>query len=221
MKKICALIAAVLALQLVSVFALAGGGFTSSPSLEKAPTLIESENRDESCSAVVSVHSYGERDKLDNLFAAIMKDAYDRVVGSEDLGSISPDVKALAEAYGVESKALVASELFAVVICGCEYYEEHEEHNFYIGIQPTVVENFAGLLSYNGVEWKLVETELKDGVLKFELDEDAAYTILLHDGTGRAPFNFPWWIIIVVIVVLGSAYVYYRNKNKKGKNEAA
>ena len=218
MKKICALIVALLLLQLVSVFALAGGGFTSSPSLEKAPVLVESENIGESCSASISAYSYGERNNFDNLFAAIMMDAYDRVVGSEDLGSISPEVKALAEAYGVESNVLVASELFAVVINECE---EHSDHSFCVSVEPTVVENFAGLLSYNGVEWKLVETELKNGVLEFVVDEDAAYTILLHDGTGRAPFQFTGITIIAAVVVAaaGVVLVYYRSK--KGKNEVA
>lgn len=212
MKKICALIVAVLLLQLTAVFAFAGGGFTSSPSLVKAPVLVDSENRGDSCSASVSVYSYGERDKLDRLFAAIMKDAYSAVVGNENLGDVSPEVESLAEHYGVESEVLVASELFAVVISDCD---EHLTHNFYVEVEPTVTENFAGLLSYNGVEWELVETELKDGVLKFAVEEDAAYTILLHDGTGRARINFPWWILIVVAFVLVATYVYYLIKKKK------
>ena len=217
MKKICAIVLAVLLMQLVSIFALAAGSsFVSSPALSPAPELVEQIKDSEGCTAEMKVYGYGERNKLDKLFAAIMADAYDRVADAEDLGEIDADVKALAEAYGVESSVFVASELFAVVSEGCD---AHEPHSVTVRIKPTVIENFAGLLRYNGTDWEVVETELDDGVLKFSVDEDAAYTIILHDGTGKAPSNLWLWIIIIVVVVLAAGTVavsvYYKSKKNK------
>jgi hypothetical protein len=192
-------------MQLISVFALAqGSSFVSSPALSPAPELVEEIKASDECTAEMKVYGYGERNKLDKLFAAMMADAYDRVSGADDLGEIDEDVKALAEAYGVESGVLVASELFAVVSEGCD---GHDPHTVTVRIKPTVVENFAGLLRYNGKDWEIVETKLEDGVITFEAAEDAAYTVLLHDGTGKVSSGSGLWIAIGSVAAVAVAAV--------------
>lgn len=187
MKKICALIVAVLLLQLTAVFAFAGGGFTSSPELAPAPGLEGEVEKHENCVADIKIYAYGDRNQLKKSFATIMEDAYNKISGTADLGEIGESVGELADELKVDSSVLVASELFAVVSEGCYGHKSHGTVG--IEIKPIITENFAGLLAYDGNEWSIVESEVKDGVILFDHAGDAVYTILLHDGTAKEPAN--------------------------------
>ena len=203
MKKICAVIIAVVMMQILAVLAFANGSFVSSPSANEAPGFTQITPGDDGCTVTVNICAYGDRGELeDKMLAALMADAYEKISGSGDLGILGEEVEKLADRLGLESEALVASDLFAI------YYEDGEEHGSHgsvkVAIEPTFLENFAGLLRYNGATWELVDCKIDGDVLVFDFEDDAVYTVLLHDGTaseGNA--------LAVVISIIAGIFVLF------------
>ena len=222
MKKISAVVIAVIVMQLLSVFAFADSSFVSSPSGVSAPVLTQISKETESCTAEVKVYAYGERSKIeDKVFAAMMTDAYEKIAGSEDLADLGEDVAKLADKINVESEVLVASELFALIAESCDGHEPHG--SIKVAVEPTIVENFAGLLKYNGVEWEIVECKKDNGALVFDFEEDAVYSILLHDGTASSTSSLAVTISIIsggVVALVVVLLVVFFIKKKKDETEA-
>lgn len=224
MKKVCAVAIAVVVIQLLSVFAFANSSFVSSPSGVSAPKVTQISKETESCTAVFKVCAYGERSELeDKLFAAMMTDAYEKIANSEDLGELGEDVEKLAASLNIDSDVFVASELFALFVNGCDVHGEHGAVK--LAVEPTVVENFAGLIKYNGVEWEVVECKLDKGAIVFDFEEDAAYSILLHDGTATSGNALVTTISLiagaVVVVVIALLIVCIKKKFGKDTTEDA
>ena len=66
MKKILMAICMALMMLSVGVTAFAASGsFTSSPSANRAPTVVEFENASEDCTATIVIYAYADRDSLD------------------------------------------------------------------------------------------------------------------------------------------------------------
>ena len=165
--------------QLLAIFSFAAGdgAFVSSPTGSAAPELVDVVVA-EGCNSEIKITAYRDRSELDPDFAAVMESAYNTLLGTEDLGAIGTAVTDAATKYGVESGELLASELFAVYSVNCE---SHEGHVAKVTIKPAVVDNFVGLLRYDGSEWSIVEAELNDGKLTFDFTTDAVYSVLLTE----------------------------------------
>lgn len=218
MKKIITFLFALLMITslLVTVFA-DNDAFVSSPSAVKAPELVDYENEDEDCTAVLVICAYADRSNLSEESKATLEEAYAAIVNSEDLSDLTEELDKLAKKLNVDSSVFAVSDLFDISYAGCVTHDEHGV--FTITLKPHMLDNFAGLLHYKNSEWVLVEhAEVnEDGIhLTFEEDELSPFAIVVHDGTAE-PNSFPWWILIlVVIVVCGlTAYTVTRKKNEK------
>ena len=225
MKKICAVVIAIIMMQILSVLAFANGSFVASPSASDAPGFTQITPGGDGCSVTVNICGYGDRGELDDkMLAALMTDAYEKISSSDDLGSLGAEVEKLADSLRVESEVLVASELFALYHDGCDGHDTHSSVK--VALEPTLLENFAGLLRYNGVEWELVECELDGDVLVFDFEEDAVYTILLHDGTateGNALASIIFIIsgIFVILIIFLLIIFFIKRKKDEEEEEAA
>ena len=102
MKKI--LMAIFMALMMLSVgvtaFA-ASGSFTSSPSANRAPTVVEFENASEDCTATIVIYAYADRDSLDAAAKAKLESAYASVAAAKDLGALGTPFVAQQEALSL------------------------------------------------------------------------------------------------------------------------
>ncbi|MBR2965733.1 MAG: hypothetical protein IKC34_04200 [Clostridia bacterium] len=224
MKKICAVIIAVVMMQLLALSAFAGGAFVSSPSASDAPGFTQLPSESEDCTVKVTICAYGDRADLENkLLAAMMTDAYEKIADSEDLSALGEDVEKLASKLNVNSEILVASELFALYSTDCDGHAAHGDVR--IAIEPTLLDNFAGLLKYNGVGWELVECEIDGEVLLFAFDEEAVYTVLLHDGTASEENALATVVSVIaglfVIVIIILLIVFFIKKKKDGEDEVS
>ena len=183
MKKI--LMAIFMALMMLSVGVTAyaaSGSFTSSPSANRAPTVVEFENASEDCTATIVIYAYADRDSLDAATKAKLESAYASVAAAKDLGALGYGVKALANSLDLTTDQLFVSDLFDI---SCENCEDHDKHqSFTITVSPSSVVNYAGLLHYENGEWKLLEsTVTKDGKITFSVDDFSPFAIVVHDGS--------------------------------------
>ena len=76
MKKILAVVFAVIMVVSAGVMAFAQGGFVSSPSVNPAPVIVEVVYDEESCEPRIVVTPYSERDTLDEEREEDMNEAY-------------------------------------------------------------------------------------------------------------------------------------------------
>lgn len=211
MKKILAFSMVLLLALLMTVAVTADpGAFISSPSGNSAPTLIDFSNESDACTAEIKICAYSDRDTLDDAARAKLEEAYASIVGTTDLGSLNSALKDLAEKLQISSDQLAVSDLFDISYVDCDAHTDHGE--FTITLKPTVLENYACLLHYNGSAWELVEySEVsEDGAhLTFVTDDLSPFAIVVHDGTAVLPVdddgNQTAVIVLGAVAVLGAA----------------
>lgn len=223
MKKILtvAVIAVMLLIPAVSAFA-ANDSFVSSPSGILAPELIEGTNADKDCEAVVSISSYADRDQLPQEMREMLEAAYLSIAQTSDVGTLTDDVKDLAEELNITTDKLAARDLFDIHYSDCETHDGHSSFTVKLGFEN--LENYAGLLHYTDEGWELVESELKsNGELTFTVDSLSPFAVLVHDGTAVVEDNSNLgWKIALDVLILGEAvalgYLVYRfvKKPKSG-----
>ena len=183
MKKILTIISAVLVFLCFGATAFAANGsFTSSPSANKAPVLVEYDNETPECTATIVVCAYADRHTLDDAAKANLEAAYATIASTSDLGTLGYGVKTMANSLNVTTNHLYVRDLFEISYEDCVGHEDHA--NFTITVKPSSVMNYAGILHYDNGVWELVEsTVTKDGEITIQVDDLSPFAIVVHDGS--------------------------------------
>ncbi|MBO5269651.1 MAG: hypothetical protein J6B77_02620 [Clostridia bacterium] len=186
MKKVLIIFATVALLMSMSIYAFAApGGFVSSPSGNKAPTLVES-NNNAGCDAKVVVTAYGDRSDLAEAERLALEAAYTSVVNTPDVSVLNDAIKDLADAYKVTTSELAVSDLFDVSTTACS--AGHSSHSFNVTLEAETLNNFVCLLRYSNGEWFVVENVTltqEEKKLEFVEDEFSPFAIVVS--TEKAP----------------------------------
>ena len=218
MKKILTISFVLVILMSTMLTAFAGGSFVSSPSKNLAPELIEFQNASDACTAQIVITAYADRATLGEK-ADVLTEAYAIIVSAQDLGEVDADIADLAKELNVDSAGFAVSELFDVTYVDCDGHEVHGE--FTITIKPTSTENFAAMLHYNGTEWEVIESEVKDGEITFVAELFSPFAIMVHSDLPAASSNATPWIIggIALLLILIIIIILILVFRKKKKNE--
>lgn len=162
MKKLFAIILmAIMVSTMVFSASAAPGSFIESPSLNKAPIIIEYYNEDGDCIGEIYVTSYGDRNVLELVERENLESAYDSIRNSTTVSVLIPDIVDVAEKLNVSPDNLAISDLFSISLDDCI---NHDEHGYFsIKLQPDTVENFVGLVYFENGEWHVVEDAKLDG----------------------------------------------------------
>ena len=229
MKKIMILLTVAVMILCLTTSVFAAGGFTESPSSVSAPVLVEYEAKDPSCGASLFLCAYANRAILADDERAVLEAAYASIAGASDLGGLNAGIGDVAKALRITSAQLAVSDLFALTMSGCETHDAHGE--IAVIIQPRVLENFAGLMYFDGAKWHLVEEcEVSaDGTkLIFDAVEMGPYAILVHDGSGVVPgadgVNWLLAAAIAAAVAVGFTFFFiilFKKKKKDDEEKAA
>lgn len=210
MKKILTVLMVCLMLVSLSVPALAApGAFVASPSNNAAPVLVETERTDKACTAYVSLYAYADRESLSDDLCAQLEQAYASVAGCQDLGTLNSAIAALAETLSITSAQLAVSDLFVLTVTDCDAHEEHDA--IMVTVKPHVLDNYAGVMYFDGSSWSLVERSevSEDGLqLTFEVKAPGSYAILVHDGSAVLPEpdeNGNILLIIAIVAAIAAA----------------
>ena len=225
MKKLFALCLTVVMAVSLSFSAFAAlGSFVSSPSGNSAPVLVSGENTSEDCVAEIIITAYADRDKMTEDARQKIEEAYSKIVGTQDVSSLSAAIAEAANKRGLNPAELAVSDLFDISSTNCEGHSAHG--HFDITLKAETLKNFAFLLHYHGGEWHLVDnaTVTNNGEnLEFDANEFSPFAIVVYTGEAPvepAPANNTLKIVIIAAVVaiaIGAAAVVAFNFIKKKK----
>ena len=220
MKKFVVLcLAMVMGLSMsLSTFAADLGAFLKSPSLNPAPTVTGFECDDEECTSKIKVTPYTERDTLDEDARKRLEEAYKQIVSDDTNNPFYQALKELAEQTGLDLDQLSVSDLFDISYYECE---DHEDHNgFTITINAETLENFVGVVQFDGEKWtvlEVIEWNEFDKTVTFRCDELYPVAIVVNNDPGRAPQtgdNSMLYLGIALAAAAGLAIVLVSSKKK-------
>ena len=213
MKKLVALcLTLVLALSLsVSAFA-ANGAFISSPSANKAPEIVNTD-------PAIKVTPYADRDDLVDLDTEEMEEAYRQIANVIENNAFSQALKELAKEQGKASSELSVSDLFHVNV---EDATPDEQGGYTITIKLEDLENFIGLMQFNGTEWKNVEIisiDKENGTVTFRVTESGPIAVIVDNGTGSSTpptgDNAMMYLGVCLVAAAGLVVVLVNSKKKR------
>lgn len=203
MKKLFVFCLALVMVLSMSITAFAAGGFVSSPSGNKAPELISSENESEDCEAELEITPYSERSDLSEEEREAIEEAYEIISNTEDLTELNDKLKEIAKDLGIDGSNLAVSDLFNIDSTDCD---EHDGHGaFDIKLSAETLKNFVALLRFDGTNWVLVDgAKVENDHLMFTSKELGNFAIVVDNGstpkTGDSTNVYFW-----VMVLAGSA----------------
>lgn len=221
MKKIiafCIALVMMVGMCLPSFAAL--GGFISSPGGKKGPELVDYDNANSECTAILIITSYADRHTLDDATRAKLEEAYSIIVNSTDITTLNAALAKLADDQNMDGKKLAVSDLFDISYYSCDIHDDHGA--FTVTIKPETLTNFVGLLHLNGDEWELIDNakvEEQDGeeVLTFTIEELSPFAIVVNtdEEAPQTSDDFQWLFYIALMVVSAAAMVFIGFKLKE------
>ena len=212
MKRLVVVLAIVIAICAMSVSAVAElGGFIESPSANGAPTLVP-----EDSDASVNVVAY--RDRVDTLTEGELtsfENAYKSIVASTDVASMNSKLPRIASRLKVYADKLAISDIFFITVDG-------DLEDGIASITSETLDKFVSLLYFNGSNWVVVDTDIKDGnIIEFTAVPGAYAVVVSTDATpdyGESGCKIsPISIIIIIIVAaaLVTTYILIRKAKRK------
>lgn len=220
MKKFFAFLmtAVMLAALCVSAYA-ATGEFLDSPSLVSEPELIKAEPSNHECTAKLLITAYANRNTLDDATRAIIEKAYDDIANSAVInGQLKTEFEAIAADKKLDMSDFVAGTLFDVSYFECEQHTSHR--GFTITIAPEVVDNYVGLIHFDGEKWTLVDSTLdKDaGTITFYVDSLSPFALVYSTKSTQTGDSSSAWIYVVLMVVSAASIGVIGYKLSKKEN---
>lgn len=217
MKKLLAILMALVMVFSLSLTAFAApGAFIESPSNNKAPEVIESENESEDCDGEVIVIPFDERDKLPDDDKDKLEDAYDDIKENPDVTDIVPGLEDVAKDKGIDPDDLGVSDLFYIDYTGCDDHDEHGD--FDITLKHEDADNFVALIVYKDGKWEIVkDAKIVGDHLVFTGDAPYPYAIVVDTGAklSQTGDNSNIWVYVVVMAVSAVALVIFWKKSRK------
>ena len=193
MKKLVMISLAIMVVLGMSISAIAAtGGFIVSPSRNQAPELIEVKPSDDKCTVEVEVTAYADRDQLSADGRAAIEDAYTKIMGAANLGSLSSSIADVAANLNANVEDFAVSDLFNVSASGCESHNAHGKVSVTLGADTLA--NLACVIAYNNGEWSVIEgaTVSEDGkTVTFETDKFGPIAFVANTGSVSADVEEP------------------------------
>lgn len=191
MKKALSILMALLILMSMSLTVFASpGAFVNSPSINKAPELVDVKRLSKECTALLVITPYSERHTLPDDKLELIEFAYREIVGATDITAFNADFASHVAGKKIPAKDLAVSDLFDVSYYGCDDHERHE--GFEIVVSAETLNRFVGLLHLHNGTWDFIEgarVEEVDGVghLYFSVEELSPFAIIVNTNDGTKP----------------------------------
>lgn len=185
------------------------GAFLSSPSGNPAPELVDFSHDDHDCPANLKITAYKNRDTLSDSALSAIESAYNQIASTEDLADIYPEFKNIADELGILSTDLVVSDLFDISYIDCDIHNLHDG-KFRIKLSAETLDNFVGLLYFDGENWSLIEsaTVSDDGeYLEFSTELLGSFAIVVDtsDDGPDIPVTGDTFRTIMLVMMISSA----------------
>ncbi len=225
MKKSLAFCLTIIMVMSISVTAFAvPNGFLVSPSGNPAPGVVTFDPKDDDCTASLIITPYGDRHDLPDDLREIFEEAYEQIVGADDIADLNDDLKKVAEDKNIDSENLAVSDLFNLHAIGCDIHDDH--YGFDIVLEADTLNRFVGLVQLNSNgEWELITNAqvIKNGNhLKFTVDYLSPLAIIIDttiysDKTPQTGDNsmVDTYAILMALSALAIVFVLVKGKKQK------
>lgn len=227
MKKITAIVMAVILAFSVSVIAFAKGGFIASPSGNKAPEIIEIIYEDGSCKPKIVVTPYAERYKLDEKRRTDLEAGYNEIAANKDLTKLCAALTGVANSKKIDPLNLAISDLFDVTA-----YHTRNDHIYCGSITLTLssetLKNFVALIHRNSEtgEWEHIADAVYNeeaSTITFACRDFSPFAIVVDTKastvpeTGELPLQIiiPAAFVVVTAVSLAAVLVVLKKKKQE------
>lgn len=207
MKKVLAVVFAVIMVASAGVIAFAQGGFVSSPSVNPAPVIVEVVYDEESCEPRIVVTPYSERETLDEEREEDINEAYDEIAANEDLTNLCEALEIVAAEKGIPVENLAVSDLFDVTA-----YHTRDDHEYCGSIRVTLasetIKNFVALLHRDKQgNWEVVPDVIvhaDENAIEFSARDFSPFAVVVDTSEGGLP-NTGEALLIPAIAMFVSA----------------
>lgn len=206
MKKILAVVFAVIMVVSAGVMAFAQGGFVSSPSVNPAPVIVEVVYDEGSCEPRIVVTPYSERETLDEEREEDMNEAYDEIAANEDLTNLSEALEAVAVEKGIPVENLAISDLFDVTA----YHTTDHEYcgTIRITLSAETIKHFVALLHRNKQgNWEVIQDVIVhagENAIEFSAIDFSPFAVVVDTSADDLP-NTGEALLIPAIAMFVSA----------------
>ena len=222
MKKILAVILAVIMVVSAGVLAFAQGGFVSSPSGNEAPEITDVQYGEDSCNPRIVVTPYNEREELDEARKNAIIAAYNDTAENKDLSKMCAALSGVAASKGLSVLQLAVSDLFDITAY-------HNGDHDYCGIititlSSETLRNFVALL-HRGADgtWEVVPDVTVDyasNTISFQVRDFSPFAVVVDTEAENVPDTGSEIIIPAVVMFLSGislAVVLFSLKKKKAE----
>ena len=222
MKKILAVILAVIMVVSAGVLAFAQGGFVSSPSGNEAPEIEDVQYSDDSCNPRIVITPYNEREELDESRKNAIIAAYNDIAENKDLSKMCAALSGVAASKGLSVLQLAVSDLFDITAY-------HNGDHDYCGIititlSSETLRHFVALL-HRGADgtWEVVPDVTVDyasNTISFQARDFSPFAVVVDTEAENVPDTGSEIIIPAVVMFLSGislAVVLFSLKKKKAE----
>lgn len=222
MKKLFVVILSAVMIASLSVTGLAAS-FVSSPSGNKAPTLISYDFESDACNATLEVTAYADRNTLSADAKTAIETAYDVIKRTNDVSSLNADLAALAADKDIDGKNLAVSDLFDISYENCDPADHANHGKVTIKLSAETLADFVGILHYVNGNWELVSGATVSGdEVTFTVSSLSPFAIVVDNTPDSPPTKDNTNIYILVAVAalsLAAAAVCFKmSRRKEGAN---
>ena len=222
MKKFLAIILMVVMVCAMTLsVSAAPGGFIQSPSLNKAPILVEYYNSDGECIGVLYITSYADRNVLELSEREIIESAYESIRNTNSVSSLNSQLSDIAANLNVSAGNLAISDLFNLSMEDCPLHDDHGY--FSIKLQADTLEHFVSLMYFEDGKWHIVDDAKIDGeYLTFTTDVPRALAIVVDvdDSVIDVPVTgdiIPWMLMALMAISAVGIIILVISYKKKGR----
>ena len=210
MKKVLAILLAMVMVISGSVMAYAKGGFVSSPSGNEAPAIIEVIVDEDGCTAEIIITPYSERDELAKEAKEAMIAAYNEIAANPNLTNLCSALKAVADFLGILYENLAVSDLFDITVNRTHVPYPHEYcGKVTIVLKSETFNSFVALLHRNSDgTWEVVQDVIADAennTITFSSGDFSPYAVVVDTSADSFPDTGENIFILAAVMFVSAA----------------
>ncbi len=221
MKKVFIVLLSAVMIASLSLSGFAAS-FVSSPSGNKAPTLVSFDFESDECNATLEVIAYSDRNTLSADAKTAIETAYNSIKSANDVSSLNTDLAALAADKEIKGTNLAVSDLFDISYENCEATVHASHGKVTIKLSAETLADFVAVMHYKNGAWELVSGATVSGdEVTFTVDSLSPFAIVV-DATPDSPPTKDngniYLLVAIAALSLAAAVVCFKKSRKEGAN---
>ncbi len=222
MKKVFIVLISAIMIASLSVSGFAAS-FVSSPSGNKAPTLVSFDFESDECNATIKITAYSDRNTLSADGKTAIEAAYTSIKSANDVSSLNADLAALAADKEIKGTNLAVSDLFDVSYENCDATAHADHGKVTVKLSAETLADFVAVMHYVNGSWELVSGATVSGnEVTFTVDSLSPFAIVV-DATPDSPptkdnGNIYILVAVAALSLAAAAVCFKMSRREEGTN---